>query len=242
MTPTPSLSTLTFHPFPRLPTELREAIWDLCLPDTVCEIDPPCNWLVYGYDQEPCDLLATSKANRCPPCITRVCHESRAVALKAAKKVTIDHAEWPPDPKRTFSYQTNWDKHNCFPATYHLNWCKTYEMDEGVKENPLFYTLAAQTAASTRASIMLERLEGNYDFWEPSKDVWGGEELDDDGDPIPTFHDPGDEKRQKMSAFLRLPSYLVVVQIVVIHTDFRTGAATGLFGLLGDAPIQIIDM
>ncbi|PYI03568.1 hypothetical protein BO78DRAFT_268735, partial [Aspergillus sclerotiicarbonarius CBS 121057] len=39
-----------------------------------------------------------------------------------------------------------------------------------------------------------------------------------------------------------LRSLKVVERIVVIHTDARTGAQSGLFGLLGDAPVQIIDV
>ncbi|KAL4745508.1 hypothetical protein BDW72DRAFT_211287 [Aspergillus terricola var. indicus] len=35
---------------------------------------------------------------------------------------------------------------------------------------------------------------------------------------------------------------LVVVLVVVIHADRKTGAESGLFGLLGDAPVQIVEV
>ena len=34
---------------------------------------------------------------------------------------------------------------------------------------------------------------------------------------------------------------MVVVRVVIVHCDIRTGAASGLFGFLGDAPVQIVD-
>lgn len=40
----------------------------------------------------------------------------------------------------------------------------------------------------------------------------------------------------------RHPQWLVVMYVVVIHAPPRIIAASGLFGLLGDAPIQIIDL
>ncbi|PYI06051.1 hypothetical protein BO78DRAFT_276064, partial [Aspergillus sclerotiicarbonarius CBS 121057] len=38
----------------------------------------------------------------------------------------------------------------------------------------------------------------------------------------------------------RLPSWMVVLRVVVIHADQQTGARSGLVGVLGDAPVQII--
>ena len=68
----------TFHPFPKLPPELREAIWRLCLPHQVCELDLPVVELVYFEDAEdsPCTLADTSRVNLCPPMITQVCYEA----------------------------------------------------------------------------------------------------------------------------------------------------------------------
>lgn len=43
-------------------------------------------------------------------------------------------------------------------------------------------------------------------------------------------------------ALRRLSGWLVVMRTVVIHADFEHAALTGLFGLLGDARVQVIDM
>jgi hypothetical protein len=40
----------------------------------------------------------------------------------------------------------------------------------------------------------------------------------------------------------RKPKWLIVMRIVVTHAPQRTIATSGLYGLLGDAPVQIIDV
>lgn len=32
------------------------------------------------------------------------------------------------------------------------------------------------------------------------------------------------------------------MSVIIIHADFATGASSGLFGLLGDAPVQLVDV
>jgi len=44
-----------------------------------------------------------------------------------------------------------------------------------------------------------------------------------------------------LKAILSVPSCLVVMRTIVIHQDLHEAALTGLFGLLGDAPVQVID-
>ena len=39
----------------------------------------------------------------------------------------------------------------------------------------------------------------------------------------------------------RLSSWSVVMRVIVVHISARNGAKTGLFGLLGDARIQLVD-
>lgn len=51
----------------------------------------------------------------------------------------------------------------------------------------------------------------------------------------------GEEKIKDLEAFQQLPKWLVVMRVTIIHCDFATASRTGLFGLLGDARVQIID-
>lgn len=70
----------TFHPFPRLPFELRRSIWKLCRPNRVLDVD----WVPHDFNLlTTCQGLGlTSVLNSKPPIITRICRESRAVAFE----------------------------------------------------------------------------------------------------------------------------------------------------------------
>jgi hypothetical protein len=67
-----------FALFPRLPPELRRAVWTECMPHRVIEVDAPNEVWQLTY----CELKTTSRLNRRYPIITRVCRESRDVAFQ----------------------------------------------------------------------------------------------------------------------------------------------------------------
>ncbi|CAD0081629.1 unnamed protein product, partial [Aureobasidium vineae] len=48
-------------------------------------------------------------------------------------------------------------------------------------------------------------------------------------------------KQRDLAVFKLLPKWLVVTRVIVIHLDSAQAAKTGLFGLLGDAPVQVVD-
>jgi len=48
--------------------------------------------------------------------------------------------------------------------------------------------------------------------------------------------------RKDLAALRQMASWLVVVQTVVVHCDRGKVATRGLFGLLCDAPVQIVDV
>lgn len=78
----------SFHPFPRLPTELRLQIWRLCLPYRVWDTDLPTDEGLYIDEPNadgfyPCIVIPTAKLNGLPPVVTRVCQESRNVAKES---------------------------------------------------------------------------------------------------------------------------------------------------------------
>lgn len=86
-----------FHPFPRLPLELREEIWRLCPPHRVHrvqEIDDPnarIVWEICGLEEDKisCGFYPTSRSNDRPPLLTRVCHESHSVACRTGEWIPI---------------------------------------------------------------------------------------------------------------------------------------------------------
>ncbi|KXH56402.1 hypothetical protein CNYM01_00282 [Colletotrichum nymphaeae SA-01] len=77
-----------FHRFPRLPLELRRAIWDECLPRIrIVDINKPHKGgYIYNGSMsknggtEKCTHQMTFKLNSLPPVIAAVCRESRQVA------------------------------------------------------------------------------------------------------------------------------------------------------------------
>lgn len=218
----------------------------------MCELDLPVVELVYFEDAEdsPCTLADTSRVNLCPPMITQVCHEARAVARKAGqeswKHVDIARSDWPVDAHwfSQTALSIEYDDGRS-PGIFHMNWTYDYEPEYSASFDHYssIHSLAAFAASAGQASISVERLSdlSHHFQWERYTTVWpDGDEEDADDPYFPP--EMTEERKRFIAALQRLPSYLVVVQIVVIHTDFRTGAATGLFGLLGDAPIQIVDM
>lgn len=46
---------------------------------------------------------------------------------------------------------------------------------------------------------------------------------------------------ERFGTLQRLRHGIVVMRIIVVHTTFETAARTGLFRLLGDACIQLVD-
>lgn len=204
-------SECAFHLFPRLPAELRLAIWRECLPRRVSELDTPLSAEVFGWkDPLPCDLSHTSMVNAYRPMIALVCHESRAVVLEAGFHIdetdtfpVPDGCDWTAmnqldqwiDPTRDLS---------------HLNFCRGYEAQYDTDGNPLV-DLAWQASWVHRGgSIRLPLLQ------------WCN--------------------RSDLQILQKRPSWIVVMRIFVVHASKRFGAVSGLFGLLGDAPVQVVDI
>lgn len=255
----------TFHPLSRLLKELREAIWRRCLPDRVCEIDVPASELIYcdNDSRPPCNLHYTSTQNELPPLITKICHESRTVAFRAGKQAarTSEHYRstqhwediwysWTVSTTRD-SRMNDWKDR--VPSMVHMYWTSLYraDYDHGLnssrdrsKSDPILW-LADNAArySSGRASIMLDQLlddfkwEGHWNpYWEESDDE-DYETPRDFGAP-PKVRQPSLVEGRWIDALKRLSSCRVVMQIVVIHMDSISASRTGLFGVLGDAPIH----
>ncbi|KAI1758819.1 hypothetical protein GGR53DRAFT_199051 [Hypoxylon sp. FL1150] len=208
-----------FHFFPMLPPELRLSVWRNCLPDQkVVELQRPLDTGTYIYqERKPCKLLLTTCKNSCPPAISRVCRESRAVAFGRGSVLGHD-----PDgaDKHLGEYLDSAVRDPWFDAArdvVHMNYENAFRLDyRPDANNPLRYLakLAARTT-SNQASF-------NVGFLLRPTSVFS-----------------------QFTNLLRMrSSWLVVVYVVVVHMDPEAAAAkaTGLFGLLCDAPVQIVDL
>jgi hypothetical protein len=236
-----------FHSFSRLPTELREEIWRLCLPHRVREMDDPNASIVYEVleseeDNVPCWLYSTSRSNVRPPLLTRICCESRRVAFESGKWVSF--LRWRDGRSFDRPCEADWKTGKVVDSgcwkdasrdTVHLNWTSFYDIDFGpvwMQDHPL--TLLAQEA---------KRLNGSASFMLDAMTVDIGEAEPYD-EPISRWFESiplGEGKQEDLVALKLLPEWMVVVRVVVIHLDLGRAADSGLFGLLGDGLIQVVD-
>jgi hypothetical protein len=240
-----------FHPFSRLPTELREGIWRLCLPHRVYEMDDPVAFVIYEAfelgSKTPCSLMSTSRSNVRPPLLARVCRESRRVAFATGKWVSM--LEWrgvgSSDKPREADWNTGnvidrgfWEDTSCNFA--HMNWTPGYDVDYGPVDpegHPLTSLAQETERLNGSASFMLDAM---FDSWErrPSSSTWFLSTIPKAKWPDGTLMS---QREQNLAALRLLPEWMVVVKVVVIHLDLGRAADSGLFGLSGDEIIQVVD-
>ena len=211
----------TFHLFPRLPTELRLAIWRECLPHRVVDLDDQFDHLTYDDDLQCQNTGRTLLIGAQPPVITRVCSEARAVAFETGGPVPdqLDR-----DAEGWFSWQcTRYPNPWCDRArdTVYRHWDQIGDIDAPSSGDPLLNLLwvAGQTkldAACFSWGILSSAARVTFDrrkwTWAELAEVLG--------------------RRQSWMVRLGDP--------IIIHADIKT--ASGLFGLLGDARVQLVDV
>ncbi|KAJ5652437.1 hypothetical protein N7507_009863 [Penicillium longicatenatum] len=56
------------------------------------------------------------------------------------------------------------------------------------------------------------------------------------------FSLPCDQEAERFDVFEQVPSWWVIMRVVIIHASFQEAAQSGLFGLLGDATVQIVSV
>jgi hypothetical protein len=235
-----------FHSFSRLPTELREGIWQLCLPHRVYEMDDPVDFVVYKAfrpeDKIPCSLMSTSRSNIRPPLLARVCRESRRVAFVTGNWLSM--LDWrgagSPDGPREADWNTgNVIDRGCWEDTSrdsaHMNWTPGYDTEYGplMDGHPLTSLAREAKRLNGSASFMLECVMTDHTF-----------ETEPYDRPIlrPLEGVPLDQRKQEdLAALELLQEWMVVVRVVVIHLDLGRAADSGLFGLSGDEIIQVVD-
>lgn len=190
----------TFHRFQRLPPELRVIIWRHCLPHRVVELDEP-------FDESglalPCGLELTSHMNGHPPLISRVCRESRVVALQSRslipKEGMPEDAKWRTDTQLNIPIDRSRD-------LVHLNW---------TPGSPYYHSRGSSVS---------------YLAWHAAWVARGGSLMKDN------------LRYAEIDALKKMSSWLVVMRVVIIHARYEYAAKTGLFGLLGDAPVQVVEV
>lgn len=210
-----------FHFFPRLPPELRLEIWRLCIPYRVWELDAPtAQGLYFNPDSDgpyPCSVKWTARLNGCPPVITRVCQESRIVAHESAGVILEDDDDPPAD--------ASW---GCTTTDGYVNdfWIDPKRGSAHINWHPLYQAIYQDGEGSALACIA----------WE-SRSLFGRPSIMREW-----FSLPCDQEAERFDVFEQVPSWWVIMRVVIIHASFQEAAQSGLFGLLLDATVQIVSV
>ncbi|KAK3708149.1 hypothetical protein LTR37_011653 [Vermiconidia calcicola] len=237
-----STPTTNFPLFPKLPAELREEIWRYCLPHRYRELDQPVADIVFWTPENrdgpfPCNLWHTTAINSRPPVISRICHESRCVAFKTGRTLPLDPSgAWPVEAQWQHDLMNNKAWQDRARDAVHLNWVSTCDIEYVSSGNPLGCLSWDASHNSVGGSMMIRCLDRYFD----QHDLDDEDHSPPPGTPVEWPLSP-DELRD-LEALERQAKWLVVVRIVIVHSDFKAAAMTGLFGLLGDARVQVVDL
>ncbi|KAB5566423.1 hypothetical protein GE09DRAFT_734898 [Coniochaeta sp. 2T2.1] len=211
---------MSFHQFRKLPTELRLEIWRFCLPNRVIELDIPAAHII-ALDADQADYccgsshtsLINRRHNRRPPVISRVCRESRMVALEHVNLfpggflLSCSLVDFP--YFGTSMGIEDWvDKRR---DVLHIHYWQAYDADWPRGGGDLVRFWLSEAAKRARlASITLELFCSLP--WEPAH-------LD----------------------LFRNQSLLLCLRVVSLHAPLQPALDSGLFGLLGDARVVFVD-
>ncbi|KAJ5221311.1 uncharacterized protein N7469_010198 [Penicillium citrinum] len=232
------MSDRTFHYFPKLPVEIRVMIWELCLPNRVAEYDGP--WFLHdGFRaRQACYSKSIIQRNSRIPKISSVSYEAREVTLRSGKWWELsseDDYPW----LDSIWVQPHHDM-------LHLNWVRHCWAVYASNDHPPipgkigpFLLKAAElgmhnfsVAADTITPFRLDLLVGGYVPLDMIEDFVGDqithvEDLFDFGDAA--YDDD-------------LPREMGVAMVAIsLHVREDAAHKSGLFGLLGEEPVQMID-
>lgn len=202
-----------FPLFPKLPPELRRIIWRFCLPRRVCELDEP--FLVY----EGAPDWRSSIDRFVLSCELRICAEQNArppVITRICRESRAVAFEQGRLFKATFppSAAHPFDLEVWFdPSTDILH--SNYFEDEMVSSQRDDGKPLRLLASYAKRFGVQASVIANCFFWPP----------------------PGQIQALKM-----LSNWVVVVRMIVVHCDHTIALQSGLFGLLGDARTQLVDI
>ncbi|KAJ5100374.1 hypothetical protein N7456_006426 [Penicillium angulare] len=229
----------TFHHLGSLPTELRWTIWEYALPFRVAEYDPPYGFVDGRDGRLFCDPRKTTAENTKFPVIATVCRESRFVAMK--QRVWL-RGQVPPSLK--------WSWVQPRRDTLHLNFSPQSFHDVSEYPSPTsagmvvsFFHIANRVKVPT--SINAEMI---YPFRlnPPNESTeWYDVLFDDDfiNDKVHKWTKEIIELTRCIQLFdnnNEAKIIDVVMAVVPLHGDKEAARRSGLFGVLGDVPIQIV--
>ena len=239
----------SFHYFVQLPVEIRLLIWELCLPYRTAELDPP--WHILGGEEsrQICNSVSTMQHNAQIPAIASINSESRQVALRHGFKLERDTTYLRSEPSsiwvqpRRDVFHSNWVgdswveavKGNRPECEFNYNMWEAEE--HGMQQT---FSVVADMFHPFNLMALLDPIENASSPWIRTK-----------CNPALRYHchtqiDTLNEDLDCMAKYIRcdgLPRTLdVAIVAVSLHITRDEALKSGLFGLLGDAPVQMVDV
>ncbi|KAE8318268.1 hypothetical protein BDV41DRAFT_572258 [Aspergillus transmontanensis] len=236
------MSDNSFHYFTRLPLELRRLIWEHCLPYRIAELDIPAFLLDGEESRQACLPTHTTRQNAQLPVIAFVNSESRQVALEEGRWVR---------GQETTSQKLTWVQPR--RDVLHLNWTRmSYDVLGPLVglDSPIAWYPWQAEELGMQTSIVAEIIY-YFDLKGLLEGADGAHDADDD-DPFLApwsrrhygMYDPLKiEEARDIAAFAEYHGcYHVAMAAVSLHIARGVALRSGLFGLLGDAPVQMVDV
>ncbi|KAL7946142.1 hypothetical protein V8C42DRAFT_322596 [Trichoderma barbatum] len=222
-----------FPQFALLPPEIRLQIWFYCLPHRSVQRDDP---LEYPYDvrnQQKCWSRRPTGKNAAPPLIASVCRESRQVVREWGKMVLQDFyfnigPIW--IQPRLDGYHLNCDD------SYFWNGDEFYLIDEFFDEG--FYRLNMMPV-SLKAEFFFPFYMDPEEYSEILE--YPLFEIQEKPAYPPNLNGPYNLYAKYSKRPWKRVSLSVTLTFICIHVTTEQAADSGLFGLLLDAPVQLVD-
>ncbi|CRG89004.1 hypothetical protein PISL3812_06039 [Talaromyces islandicus] len=243
----------SFPAFKRLPLELRRIIWKLCLPCRIAEEDIVYFLLDGNESRQACWTRRTTYLNAQPPVIAFVNSESRQVALEEGRRSK---------PNESTSLESIWVQPR--RDVLHLNWMRLrylYHGDIYVVPSPIsLFLLRAETLRMQPSVIaeiihsfslkaLLDDPESSDATDSPRSTRYGIHNTSDVSDiagctKLEGKCDDIQRRVKEVEHRLRVAQTRLNVTMAAVSLHIPKDAAlrSGLFGLLGDAPVQMVDV
>ncbi len=220
-----------FPGFPRLPAEIRQHIWRLCLPSRVVDFDALDSRVSWETREEwsicVCPREAGLRANQAPPLIMRVCREAYDVAVRYGAVDRTGRLEtWlQPGLDRILFVHFRvlaplW--YGAYDASYEGNRYNVRKLAEAFA----WARRLGMPMAVYHLNLYPFGFDAAFEMMNWQSDILA----------------PQIALLTEFARLGRHQQFPCAIRTVVLHATRRQAAGAGLFGRLGDAACQLVDM
>jgi hypothetical protein len=224
----------SFHYFSQLPLELRRLIWRHCLPHRIAEEDTP-NFLLGGNElRQACQADRITHPSAQPPAIAFVNSESHQVTLEEGRWLGL---------QETTSLESIWVQPR--RDVLHLNWTRLRYNVWGNADDPsspIAMFLWRAEELGMQLSVVAEIIHP-FSLKALLDGTDGADGADASNSPWLLYHDGRNNDVADIAYCAESQSRLdITMAAVSLHIPREAALRSGLFGLLGDAPVQMVDV